>query len=199
MSWTHNSKLLSFWSYHSHCHPTAFLHMCRYSSYFLIFRIIVPFHYSTVALPDWLTTDVEVRVNDSYQVCYISHFLDDALFSQDWSDTIMYFVTADSAGWLFWPVGPHQGNAEYVATWAREFIPSQDALHLWDKCKSTMPECSNRFFIYYFVLKVSQQWSIFRQQCSFFLHFFKSLTHWACVKEFSARFEAFAGSVSLLL
>ena len=45
-------------------------------------------------------------------------------------------VTADSASELFWPVGPHQCSAGSVASWAREFMPSLDALHLCDKCKT---------------------------------------------------------------
>ena len=50
----------------------------------------------------------------------------------------MVCVTADSASWLFRPVGPHQCSAGSVASWAQGFMPSRDALHLWDKCESTM-------------------------------------------------------------
>ena len=49
------------------------------------------------------------------------------------------WLTADSTSWLFQPVGPHLCRAESVASWAREFMPSLDALHLWDKCENTMP------------------------------------------------------------
>ena len=38
------------------------------------------------------------------------------------------------ASWLFRPVRPHQCSAESVPSWAREFMPSLDALHLWDNC-----------------------------------------------------------------
>ena len=33
----------------------------------------------------------------------------------------MHFKTADSASWLFQPVGPHQCSAKSVASWAREW------------------------------------------------------------------------------
>ena len=42
------------------------------------------------------------------------------------------------ASWLFQLVAPHQCSAGSVASWAQEFMPSLDGLHLWDKCKITM-------------------------------------------------------------
>ena len=45
------------------------------------------------------------------------------------------------ASWLFRSVGPHQCSAESVPSWTREFMPSLDALHLWDKCESTIYVC----------------------------------------------------------
>ena len=71
---------------------------------------------------------------------------------------ILFFLTADSASWLFRPVGPHQCSAESVASWAREFMPSLDALHLWDKCKNTMPCQSAQITMVMSLHQGWQQW-----------------------------------------
>ena len=57
--------------------------------------------------------------------------------------------------WLFHPVESHQCSAGFVASWTREFMPSLDASHLWDKCESTMP-CHAR------VLKSPWWWALRR-------------------------------------